>query len=142
GRRLRATHQGDESAIAAYAGAARPEADAEGIADPGPHLQGRIRARSLEAGYHRPLRVAQSLSDLPLVRRPRPEGQRRRPSGTRGLLHDHARPDEPELQLLPRDQYRLPQRLRSRQRSPWRVSDDPWRLLVARLLRHDRRADR
>ena len=71
-----------------------------------------------------------------------PEGQGRRPPGARGLLHDHPRADESEFQLLPRDQYRLPQRLRQSQRPPRRVPDDPWRLLLARLLRDDRRADR
>ena len=80
------------------------------FADPHPHLQGRIGARGLEAGYDRPFRAAQGLSDLPLVGRSRPEGQGRRSPGARGLLHDHARPDESEFQLLSRDQYRLPQR--------------------------------
>ena len=61
------------------------------IADPGPCLQGRIRARSLEAGSHRPLRVAQDLSDLPLVGRTRAQDQGRRPPGARGLLQHHAR---------------------------------------------------
>ena len=51
------------------------------------------------------------LSDLPLVRRSRPENHRRRPSGTGRLLHDHARPNESELKLLSRNQYRLPERL-------------------------------
>src|SRR6516162_8864732 len=55
---LRAADQGDEGAVAADAVAARSEADAEGIPDPHPHLQGRIRTRSLETGYQRPFRVA------------------------------------------------------------------------------------
>ena len=90
----------------------------------------------------RPVPAAEGLSDLPLVGRAWPEDKRRRSSGARRLLLDHARPDESELQLLPRHQYRLPQRLRQSQRLYRRVPDDPRRLLVARLLRHDRRADR
>ena len=35
--------------------------------------------------------------DLPLVGPARAEGPRGRPSGAGGLLHDHARADEPEL---------------------------------------------
>ena len=37
------------------------------------------------------------------------EGDRQAPEG---FYHDHSRPDESQLQLLPRDQYRLPERLR------------------------------
>ena len=49
--------------------------------------------------------------DLQLVRRARPQGQARRPPGARGLLHDHARADEPGLQVPPGDESGLPQRL-------------------------------
>ena len=134
--------QGDEGTVAADAGDAPAKEHAEGLAAPHPHLQGGIGARSLEAGYQRTLRAAQGLSDLPLVGRPRTEGQGRRSPGARGLLSDHARADESQFQLLSRHQYRLPQRLRPGQQSPRRVSDDPRRLLLARLLRHDRRGDR
>ena len=51
--------------------------------------------------------LLEDLSDLPLVGRSRPEEEGRRPPGARGLLYDHARADESELQLLPRLQHRL-----------------------------------
>ena len=67
------------------------------------------------------------------------EGDRQAPEGfytiTPGLMN-------PNSQLLSLDQHRLPERLRPRERAHRRVPDDPRRLLVARLLRHDRRADR
>ena len=89
----------------------------------------------------RPIRAAEDLSDLPLVGRSRPEDQGRRPPGARGLLHHHARADESEFQLLSRLQHRFSEHLRPRL-GPHRLrADGAWRLLVARLLRHDRRAD-
>ncbi len=51
------------------------------------------------------------LSDLPLVGRPRSQGQGRRPPGPGGLLYDHPRPDESEFKLLSRHQHGLPERL-------------------------------
>ena len=36
-----------------------------------------------------------------------PKIRQGRPPGAGGLLYDHSRPDEPELQLLSGDQYRL-----------------------------------
>ena len=110
--------------------------------DPGARVQGRVRARSLETGHQRTLRIAQGLSDLPLVGRSRAEGQGRRSSGSGRLLRDHAWPDQSEFQLLSRDQYRFPQRLRQGERLHRQFPDDPRRLFVARLLRDDRRADR
>jgi len=65
-RRLSVADQGDERAVAADAGAAPTEEYAEGIPDPRAHLQGRVGARSLEAGHDRPLPAAQSVSDLPV----------------------------------------------------------------------------
>ena len=114
----------------------------QGIADPRSHLQGRVRARGLEGRPERPHGAAQDLSDLPLVGRPRPQGQARRPPGAGGLLYDHAEPDESEFQLLPLHQHGLPERLRPREQPHRLVPDDPWRLLIGGLLRHDRRADR
>src|SRR5580704_9208853 len=110
-RRQSVADQSNQRAAAAATIAAPTKEHAKAFPDPHPHLQGRIRARSLEAGYHRPFRAAQGLSDLPLVRRSRSEDHRRRSSGTGGLLYDHARPDESELQLLSRDQYRVSERL-------------------------------
>ncbi len=56
------------------------------------------------------------------------QGDRQAPEGfysiTPGLMN-------PEFQLLPRHQYRLPQRLRQSQQLQRRVPDDPRRLLVA-----------
>src|SRR6185437_9474337 len=55
--------------------------------------------------------------------------------------YDHAGPDESQLELLSRLQHRLSQRLRSLA-GPHRLRvDGAWRLLVARLLRDDGRAD-
>ncbi len=82
---------------------------AKEFADPGADLQGRSGARSLEGGQDRAIRAAAYLSDLPLVGRIRAQDQGRRPPGAGGLLHHHPRPDESELQLLSRDQHRLPE---------------------------------
>ena len=89
----------------------RVQEHGQGISDPDPRVQGRVRARGLEAGSHRTLRAAEDLSDLPLVGRTRPEDQGRRPSGAGGLLHHHPRPDESELGVLPVVRSRLSERL-------------------------------
>ena len=112
------------------------------IADPDPAVQAGSRARGVEAGSLRPLRAAQDLSDLPLVGRPWTQGPRRRPPGAGGFLLDHAGADEPAIGLLSFVQYRLSQRLRPRAGTYRLGTDGAWRLLLARLLRHDRRADR
>ena len=84
--------------------------------DPGPSLQGRVRARGLEAEDRRRLRAAEDLFDLRLVRKARAEEDGRRPAGARGLLHRDAGPDEPELRAPSRLQHRLSQRLRPGER--------------------------
>ena len=71
-----------------------------------------------------------------------PQGQAGRQAGARGLLHGHARADEPELQVPSGDEPGLSQRLRPRASAHRRVPDDPRQVQVGRLLRHDRRADR
>src|SRR5262249_20846122 len=71
--------------VPANAGAARTEPYAGRLADSHSPLQGRIGGRDLETRRQRPLRFAQGLSDLPVVGRPWPEDQGRRPPGTRGL---------------------------------------------------------
>src|SRR5258708_34562595 len=96
----------------------------------------------MEAGSLRPLWAAQDLSDLPLVGRSRPEGARRRPPGAGRLLCDLAGADESAVGLLSLVQYRLSQRVRSRAWAQRLAADGARRLLLARLLRHDRRADR
>src|SRR6202167_2729982 len=96
----------------------------------------------MEAGSLRPLRAIEDVSDLPLVGRPRTEGQGRRPPGPGGLLFDHTGADEPAVGVLSVVQHRLPQRLRPRARTQRLAVDGAWRLLVARLLRDDRRTDR
>ena len=50
----------------------RVQEHGQGISDPDPRVQGRVRTRGLEAGSHRALRAAEELSDLPLVGRTRP----------------------------------------------------------------------
>src|SRR5205085_4363956 len=75
------------------------------------HLQAGSRARSLETGSRRPLCALEDLSDLPLVRRPRAEGARRRPPGAGRFLHHLAGADEPAVGLLSLLQHRLSQRL-------------------------------
>ena len=107
-----------------------------------PHLQGELGARGLEADRRRRLQAVQDLRDLRLVGRARPQDQGRRPAVARGLLHHHARPDEPELELLPRLQHRLSQQVRPRLRPHRLEPDGARRLLVARLLLDDRRVDR
>ena len=114
--RPRKRHRHPDAALAATALAANDRGDRaaeheQGIPDPRPHLQGRVRARGLEGRPERPHGAAQDLSDLPLVGRSRSEDQARRPPGARGVLHDHAEPDESELQLLPLDQSWLSERL-------------------------------
>ena len=118
------------------------EGHGSAIADAGPAVQAGSRARGLEAGSLRPLCAAEDLSDLPLVGRPRTQGPRRRPPGAGRLLLDHAGADEPAVGLLPLVQHRLSQRLRPVARTHRLGADGAWRLLVARLLRDDRRADR
>ena len=72
-----------------------------------------------------------------------PEGPRRRPPGAGRLLLDHAGADEPAVGLLSLVQHRLSRTPidRALGRTGSRA-DGAWRLLVARLLRDDRRADR
>ena len=72
-----------------------------------------------------------------------PEDQGRRPPGAGGLLHDHARPDESELAATTSSfNIGFPNAYDRAQRPHRRVPHGARRLLVARLLRHDRRADR
>src|SRR4029079_7435993 len=66
-RRLPDPDPRDEGTLAGDAGSAWAKGHAQGVADPGPHLQGGIGTRGLEAGHHRALRNAQGVSDLPLV---------------------------------------------------------------------------
>ena len=122
-------------------GRAQGQEDGEGLSDPRAHLQGGIRTRGLEAGRQRALRAVSLLSDLPLFGRAGSQDQDRRPPGAGGLLHHHARPDESEFEPISRDQYRLPECVRPCERPHRLVPHDPRRLLIGRLLRHDRRAD-
>src|SRR4029077_11379005 len=103
-RRLSAAREGGAGTVARDAGGVAREKYAERVADPCPRVQGGIRTRGLETGHHRALSAAESLSDLPLVGRTGPQESRRRPTGAGGLLFDHGRIDEPELELLPRHQ--------------------------------------
>ena len=112
------------------------------FADPGPAVQAGGRARGLEAGSLRPLCAAEDLSDLPLVGRSRTQGPRRRPPGAGRLLFHFAGADESAVGLLPLLQHRLSQRLRPGAGPHRLAADGAWRLLLARLLRHDRRTDR
>ena len=94
--------------------------------------------RGLEADGERPLRAAQDLSDLPLVGPARPEDERRRPPGTRGLLHGHAGQMNPNSRYYLSFDAGFPNAFdRSLGRSG---GDHGARLvLVARLLCHDGR---
>src|SRR5262249_33289109 len=73
---------------------------------------------------------------------PRPEGPRGRPPGAGRLLLDLAGADESAVGLLSLLQHRLPERVRQGARPHRFAADGAWRLLVARLLRDYRRADR
>src|SRR4051794_39376550 len=57
------------------------EGHGSAVADAGPAVQTGGRARGLEAGPLWPFCAVKNLSDLPLVRRSRAQGPRRRPSG-------------------------------------------------------------
>src|SRR6476620_6838292 len=105
-------------------------------------FQGRGGARSLETGHHRPFPDPQDLSDLSVVGRSWAEVAGGRPSGSRGVLHSYTRVDESQLQLLSCDQRRLPQQLRQSEQPRRQLAHDPRRLLVERLLCHDRRTDK
>src|SRR3954465_15941505 len=96
----------------------------------------------MEAGSLRPLRAAQDLSDLPLVGRSRTQGPRGRPPGAGRLLYDLAGTDESAVGLLSLLQHRLSERLRQGAGTYRLAADGAWRLLLARMLRDDRRADR
>src|SRR6266446_4891200 len=105
-------------------------------------FQGRGGARSLETGHHRPFPDPQDLSDLSVVGRSWAEVAGGRPSGSRGVLYSYTRVDESQLQLLSCDQRRLPQQLRQSEQPRRQLAHDPRRLLVERLLCHDRRTDK
>src|SRR3954449_11025019 len=96
----------------------------------------------MEAGSLRPLRAAQDLSDLPLVGRSRTQGPRGRPPGAGRLLYDLTGTDESAVGLLSLLQHRLSERVRQGAGTYRLAADGAWRLLLARLLRDDRRADR
>ena len=66
------------------------------------------------------------------------EGDRQAPEGFYNITPGA---DEPEVAVLSVVQHGLPERLRPLARPHRRAPDGAWRLLVARLLRHDRRAD-
>jgi hypothetical protein len=105
-------------------------------------FQGRGGARSLETGHHRPFPDPQDLSDLSVVGRSWAEVAGGRPSGSRGVLYSYTRVDESQLRLLSCDQRRLPQQLRQSEQPRRQLAHDPRRLLVERLLCHDRRTDK
>ena len=134
--------QGNKEATARAALAAPAKEDAHQLIDPRARFQGRGGARSLETGHHRPFPDSQDLSDLSLVGRSWTEvlGGRRSDSG--GVLQRYARADESSLQLLSRNQHRLPEQLRQGEHPRRQPGHDPWRLPVGRLLRNDRRTDR
>src|SRR5262245_44599551 len=134
--------QGNKGAAAQAALAAPTKEDAKTFTDPRAHFQGGGGARSLETGHHRPFPDAQDLSDLPVVGRSRAEVAGGRRSGSRGVLYGYAQPDASQLQLLSGDQYGLPQQLRQSEQPRRQLPHDPWRLLVGRLLCHDRRTDK
>ena len=134
--------QGNEGAAARAALAVPTKEDAETFTDPRAHFQGRSGARSLEAGHHRAFPDPQDLSDLPVVGRSRAEVAGGRPPGSRGVLYGYARVDESQFQLLSRDQHRLPQQLRQSEQPRRQLAHDPRRLLLERLLCHDRRTDK
>src|SRR6476660_1631866 len=105
-------------------------------------FQGRGGARSLETGHHWPFPDPQDLSDLSVVGRSWAEVAGGRPSGSRGVLYSYTRVDESQLRLLSCDQRRLPQQLRQSEQPRRQLAHDPRRLLVERLLCHDRRTDK
>ena len=113
------------------------------VADPGPAVQAGSRTRGLEAGSLRPLRAAEDLSDLPLVGR-----SRTRRSAKATARRRKASIRSSPAQMNPQSAYYLsfntgyPERLRQGARPHRLAADGAWRLLVARLLRDDRRADR
>src|SRR5262245_31336185 len=134
--------QGNEGAAARAAFAAPTKKYAKTFTDPCAPFQGRGGARSLETGHHRPFPATQDLSDLSVVGRSWAEVAGGRPSGSRGVLYNYAEVDESQLQLLSCDQRRLPQQLRQSEQPRRQFAYDPRRLLVERLLCHDRRADK
>ena len=67
------------------------------------------------------------------------EGDRQAPEGFYTITPDLMNPNSNYYLAINTG---FPNAYRQGQRPPRRVSDDPRRLLVARLLRHDRRADR
>ena len=67
------------------------------------------------------------------------QGDRQAPEGFYTITPSLMNPDSKSVS---RDQYGLPECIRSGERPHRRVPDDPRRLLVVRLLRYDRRADR
>src|SRR6202040_2108681 len=97
---------------------------------------------SLETGHHWPFPDPQDLSDLSVVGRSWAEVARGRPAGAGGVLYNHPRVDESQFQLLSFDQRRLPQQLRQSEQARRQLAHDPRRLLVERLLCHDRRTDK
>src|SRR5271169_4376425 len=134
--------QGDKGATARAALAAPTKKDAKIFAHHCAPFQGRGGARSLETGHHRPFPDPQDLSDLSVVGRSWAEVAGGRPSGSRGVLYNCTRVDESQLQLLSCDQRRLPQQLRQSEQPRRPLAHDPRRLLVERLLCHDRRTDK
>src|SRR5262247_2676735 len=134
--------QGNKGATARAALAAPTKEDAKTFTDPCAPFQGRGGARSLETGHHRPFPDTQDLSDLSVVGRSWAEVAGGRPSGSRGVLCSYAQVDESQLRLLSCDQHRLPQQLRQSEQPQRQLAHDPRRLLVERLLCHDRRTDK
>ena len=134
--------QGNKEPTARAALAAPTKEDAETFTDPCARFQGRGGAGSLETGHHRPFPDPQDLSDLSVVGRSWAEVAGGRPSDSRGVLSSYARADESPLQLLSCNQHRLPQQLRQSEQPRRQLAHDPRRLLVERLLCHDRRTDK
>src|SRR5216683_1345937 len=134
--------QGNKRVAARAALAVPTKEDAKIFTDPCAHFQGRGGTRSLEAGHHRPFPDAQDLSDLSVVGRSWAEIAGGRPSGSRGVLYSYTRVDESRLKLLSCDQRGLPQQLRQSEQPRRQLAHDPRRLLVERLLCHDRRTDK
>src|SRR4029078_8567015 len=79
----------------------------QGLSDPPPHLQGRGGDGGLGKEPRRRPCTPEDLTAPRMVGRSRTEEEGRRPAGARGLLHHHARADEPEFQLLSPVQHRL-----------------------------------
>src|SRR5580692_9641189 len=77
-----------------------------------------------------------------MVRRSRAEASRGRSTSARGVLYNYTRADESQLELLSCDQRRLPQQLRQSEQARRQLAYDPRRLLVDRMLCHDRRTDK